>query len=311
MANRIWVMGDAVVDLIPEGTERYLKCPGGAPANVAVGIARLGGNSAFVGRVGDDVFGHFLKTVLEQENVDTHYMAHDRHHRTSTVVVNLDEAGERTFTFMVRPSADLFLQPEDLPMFNRREWLHLCSIALSQEPSRNTAFKAMRQIKAALGRVCFDPNIRDDLWQSEQELRDCLTQALMLADVVKLSREELAFLCSTLDVEEGIQQFIQRYPTRLLLVTLGSEGVWLHDRHQLRHFAAPSVTPVDTTGAGDAFVAGLLHGLAEYDDLSQPLSWDPIIEQAQRCGALATTAKGAMTALPYAQALHALPVIKP
>ncbi|AOR63581.1 aminoimidazole riboside kinase [Pectobacterium wasabiae] len=311
MANRIWVMGDAVVDLIPEGTERYLKCPGGAPANVAVGIARLGGNSAFIGRVGDDVFGHFLKTVLEQENVDTHYMAHDRQHRTSTVVVSLDETGERTFTFMVRPSADLFLQPEDLPVFNRKEWLHLCSIALSQEPSRSTAFKAMRQIKAALGRVCFDPNIRDDLWQSEQELRDYLTQALMLADVVKLSREELAFLCSTPDVEEGIQQFIRRYPTRLLLVTLGSEGVWLHDRHQLRHFAAPSVTPVDTTGAGDAFVAGLLHGLAEYDDLSQPLSWDPIIEQAQRCGALATTAKGAMTALPHAQALHALPVIKP
>ncbi|MEQ9887901.1 aminoimidazole riboside kinase [Pectobacterium zantedeschiae] len=311
MANRIWVMGDAVVDLIPEDTERYLKCPGGAPANVAVGIARLGGDSAFVGRVGDDVFGHFLKTVLERENVDTHYMAHDRHHRTSTVVVSLDETGERTFTFMVRPSADLFLQPDDLPTFNRREWLHLCSIALSQEPSRSTAFEAMRQIKAALGRVCFDPNIRDDLWQSEQELRDCLTQALMLADVVKLSREELTFLCPTLDVEEGIQQFMQRYPTRLLLVTLGSEGVWLHDRHQLRHFSAPSVTPVDTTGAGDAFVAGLLHGLAEYDDLSQPLSWDPIIEQAQQCGALATTAKGAMTALPYAQQLHTLPAAKP
>ncbi|KML70709.1 aminoimidazole riboside kinase [Pectobacterium peruviense] len=311
MANRIWVMGDAVVDLIPEDTERYLKCPGGAPANVAVGIARLGGSSAFVGRVGDDVFGHFLKTVLEQENVDTYHMTYDKHHRTSTVVVSLDDAGERTFTFMVRPSADLFLQPEDLPVFNRREWLHLCSIALSQEPSRSTAFEAMRQIKAALGRVCFDPNIRDDLWQSEQELRDCLTQALMLADVVKLSREELTFLCPTADVEEGIQQFMQRYPTRLLLVTLGSEGVWLHDRHQLQHFAAPSVTPVDTTGAGDAFVAGLLHGLAEYDDLSQPLSWDPIIEQAQQCGALATTAKGAMTALPYAQQLHTLPVAKP
>ncbi|GBO49798.1 aminoimidazole riboside kinase [Pectobacterium versatile] len=307
MANRIWVMGDAVVDLIPEDTERYLKCPGGAPANVAVGIARLGGNSAFVGRVGDDVFGHFLKTVLEQESVDTRYMAHDRLHRTSTVVVSLDETGERTFTFMVRPSADLFLQSEDLPVFNQREWLHLCSIALSQEPSRSTAFAAMQQVKAAQGWISFDPNIRDDLWQSEQELRDCLTQALMLADVVKLSREELAFLCSTPDVEAGIQQFMQRYPTQLLLVTLGSEGVWLHDRHQLRHFAAPLVTPVDTTGAGDAFVAGLLHGLAQYDDLSQPLSWDPIIAQAQRCGALATTAKGAMTALPYAQQLHALP----
>ncbi|MEH2920679.1 aminoimidazole riboside kinase [Samsonia erythrinae] len=306
MANKIWVMGDAVVDLIPEDTERYLKCPGGAPANVAVGIARLGGNSAFIGRVGDDVFGHFLKKVLKQENVDTRHMVFDSHHRTSTVVVNLDETGERSFTFMVRPSADLFLQPEDLPTFKRGEWLHFCSIALSQEPSRSTALAAMRQVKAAQGWVSFDPNIRDDLWQSEQALRDNLTQALMMADVVKLSREELAFLCSGADVEESIQQFMARYPTRLLLVTLGGEGVWLHDRHQLQHFTAPSVTPIDTTGAGDAFVAGLLCGLAEYDDLSQPQTWAPIIEQAQQCGALATTAKGAMTALPYIRQLNTL-----
>ncbi|MEH0874071.1 aminoimidazole riboside kinase [Pectobacterium cacticida] len=307
MANRIWVMGDAVVDLIPEDAERYLKCPGGAPANVAVGIARLGGNSAFIGRVGDDVFGHFLTTVLAQENVDTHYMTHDAFHRTSTVVVSLDDRGERTFTFMVRPSADLFLQPEDLPQFSQNEWLHFCSIALSQEPSRSTAFAAIQRVKAAQGHVSFDPNIRDDLWQSQQELRDVLAQALMLADVVKLSREELAFLCPALNIEAGIEQFMQRFPTQLLLVTQGGEGVWLHDRRQRRHFVAPAVTPVDTTGAGDAFVAGLLHGLAQYDDLSQPLNWEPIITQAQRCGALATTAKGAMTALPYAKQVHELP----
>ncbi|MFC3394159.1 aminoimidazole riboside kinase [Brenneria rubrifaciens] len=310
MAHKIWVMGDAVVDLIPEDSERYLKCPGGAPANVAVGIARLGGRSAFIGRVGDDVFGHFLQDVLFREGVDIRHMIRDGRYRTSTVVVNLDQFGERSFTFMVRPSADLFLQTEDLPTFNPGEWLHLCSIALSQEPSRDTAFQAMRRIKSAQGWVSFDPNIREDLWSSPQALQDALSQALALADVVKLSREELNFLSATDELEQGIAQLMQRFPIKLLLVTLGSEGVWLHDRRQLQHFAAPYVTPVDTTGAGDAFVAGLLHGLAEHNDLSQPGSWENVLEQAQWCGALATTAKGAMTALPYAQQLESISLAK-
>ncbi|KAA8999299.1 aminoimidazole riboside kinase [Affinibrenneria salicis] len=304
MANRVWVMGDAVVDLIPEGSMCYLKCPGGAPANVAVGVARLGGNSGFIGRVGTDDFGNFLQDVLRLEQVNVEHMVADKQHRTSTVLVSLDDEGERTFTFMVKPSADLFLQPEDLPTFSRGEWLHLCSIALSQEPSRSTALLAMQQIKAAHGWVSFDPNIREDLWDSPQQLRECLDQALMQADVVKLSREELSFLTATDTPEEGIELFMQRYPVKLLLVTLGAEGVWLHDRRQLQHFPSIRVSPVDTTGAGDAFVAGLLAGLSRYDDLAQHTSWSAIIDQAQHCGALATTAKGAMTALPFARQLQ-------
>ncbi|WP_414692266.1 PfkB family carbohydrate kinase, partial [Pantoea septica] len=95
MMNRIWCLGDAVVDLLPEEDGRLLQCPGGAPANVAVGIARLGGNSRFIGRVGDDPFGRFLRQVLERENVDVSCMLMDKTHRTSTVVVALDAEGER------------------------------------------------------------------------------------------------------------------------------------------------------------------------------------------------------------------------
>ncbi len=108
-----------------------------APANVAVGIARLGGDSAFIGRVGQDSFGAFLQRVLSDEGVDIGHMRPDPEHHTSTVVVDLDLQGERSFTFMVQPSADLFLQPDDLPAFQRGEWLHLCSIALAgAQPQR-------------------------------------------------------------------------------------------------------------------------------------------------------------------------------
>lgn len=305
MINRVWVLGDAVIDLVPENANGYLKCPGGAPANVAVGIARLGGDSAFIGRVGQDSFGAFLQQVLSDEGVDIGHMRPDPEHHTSTVVVDLDLQGERSFTFMVQPSADLFLQPDDLPDFQRGEWLHLCSIALSQEPSRSAAFAAMERIRAAGGRVSFDPNIREEVWRQPEALRPCLQKALLLADVVKLSREELAFISHLDDLENAIRWMMQTYPLRLLLVTLGGDGVYVHDGQRLRHFRAAPVVPVDTTGAGDAFVAGLLAALARLHELPQEAQWPAVIAQAQACGALATTAKGAMTALPHADELAA------
>ncbi|MDO2430662.1 aminoimidazole riboside kinase [Enterobacter bugandensis] len=291
--EKIWVLGDAVVDLLPDGEGKLLQCPGGAPANVAVGIARLGGKSAFIGRVGDDPFGRFMAKTLADERVNVTHMRLDPAHRTSTVVVDLDDHGERSFTFMVRPSADLFLEPADLPTFSAGEWLHVCSIALSAEPSRSATFQAMDAIRKAGGYVSFDPNIRPDLWPDENALRRCLEQALQSADVVKLSVEELAFLTGDADVREGLNTLMQRCPARLVLVTQGKEGVIAWHQGAVKHYPATLVQSVDTTGAGDAFVAGLLYGLAAGQELV------PAIALAQRCGALATTAKGAMTALPW------------
>lgn len=291
--KKIWVLGDAVVDLLPDGEGRLLQCPGGAPANVAVGIARLGGQSAFIGRVGDDPFGRFMAKTLADEKVDVRSMRLDPAHRTSTVVVDLDDQGERSFTFMVRPSADLFLESADLPTFSAGEWLHVCSIALSAEPSRSATFEAMAAIREAGGYVSFDPNIRPDLWPDENALRRCLEQALQSADVVKLSVEELAFLTGDVEVNVGLDALMARCPARLVLVTQGKEGVIAWHDGAVKHYPATPVECVDTTGAGDAFVAGLLYGLAAGQDLT------PVIALAQRCGALATTAKGAMTALPW------------
>ena len=304
MNGKIWVLGDAVVDLLPDGEGRLLQCPGGAPANVAVGVARLGGDSGFIGRVGDDPFGRFMRHTLAQEQVDVNYMRLDAAQRTSTVVVDLDSHGERTFTFMVRPSADLFLQPEDLPPFAAGQWLHVCSIALSAEPSRSTTFAAMEAIKRAGGYVSFDPNIRSDLWQDPQDLRDCLDRALALADAIKLSEEELAFISGSDDIVSGIARLNARFQPTLLLVTQGKAGVQAALRGQVSHFPARPVVAVDTTGAGDAFVAGLLASLAAKGMPTDPAALEPAIMQAQTCGALATTAKGAMTALPYQHDLN-------
>ncbi|WP_279473666.1 aminoimidazole riboside kinase [Aeromonas caviae] len=290
MTNRVWVMGDAVVDLIPEGEVHYLKCPGGAPANVAVGVARLGGESAFIGRVGADPFGRFMADTLAREGVDIRHLTLDPAHRTSTVLVELDESGERSFTFMVRPSADQFLSPADLPVFQAGQWLLTCSIALANEPVRSSCLQAMATIRAVGGRVCFDPNLRPEVWGNPAEMLPVVREAIALADVVKLSVEELQLLSGLDDLAAGLATITG---PALVLVTRGAAGV------------------VARLGGRTAGVGGAQSGTHRHHGSGgmplSPVCWRPlpggegvpafselpaILAQAHGCGALATTAKG-------------------
>lgn len=302
--SKIWVTGDAVVDLIPDTESTYLKCPGGAPANVAVAISRLGGNSAFFGRVGQDPLGRFMKATLAQEQVNTDYMLLDEAQRTSTVIVDLDDSGERSFTFMVKPSADQFLIPADIPTFVQGEWLHVCSIALANEPSRSSTLKAMQDIKAAGGFVSFDPNLREEVWAKPEELKPVVRQAIELADVVKFSDDELLFLTDTDSLEAGLEA-IKAFDNTLVLITQGAKGALVVFEGEQELIAGQAVKPIDTTGAGDAFVGGLLARLAQQNEWTNKEAIHSAVNWANGCGALATTQKGAMTALPTQDALLA------
>ncbi|EKM25234.1 aminoimidazole riboside kinase [Vibrio sp. HENC-03] len=302
--SKIWVTGDAVVDLIPDTESTYLKCPGGAPANVAVAISRLGGNSAFFGRVGQDPLGRFMKATLAQEQVNTDYMLLDEAQRTSTVIVDLDDSGERSFTFMVKPSADQFLIPADIPEFAQGEWLHVCSIALANEPSRSSTLKAMQDIKVAGGFVSFDPNLREEVWANPEELKPVVRQAIELADVVKFSDDELLFLTDTDSLEAGLEA-IKAFNNTLVLITQGAKGALVVFEGEQELIAGQAVKPVDTTGAGDAFVGGLLARLAQHNEWANKEAIHSAVNWANGCGALATTQKGAMTALPTQDALLA------
>lgn len=297
MTHKIWVLGDVVVDLIPDGEYHYLRCAGGAPANVAVGVSRLGVPSAFIGRAGQDPMGEFMRETLQQEKVNTDYMTLDPEHRTSTVVVGLNN-GERSFTFMVNPSADQFLTTADLPSFQQGEWLHCCSIALINQPTRDATFQAMRSIKQAGGFVSFDPNLRESLWASQAEMKDVVMQAVALADILKFSEEELMLLTDTHSLEQASEKISTMYPNKLVIVTLGALGAWYHLNGQSSIIAGKALQPVDTTGAGDAFVSGLLSALATTPNWQDNTQLQRIIRQANAVGALATTAKGAMSALP-------------
>ena len=301
-------MGDAVADLLPEENDRLIKCAGGAPANVSVAVSRLGGNASFIGAVGGDPVGRFLRTTLAAEQVNTDHMVVRDDQRSSVVMVDLDEHGDRSFTFMVRPSADQFLEPSDLPMFSTGDFLHLCSISFANEPSRSSAFAAMQNARAAGALVSFDLNLRPDVWRSEEEMREQVNAALQLADIIKVSTEELVWLTGSEEFEVALGLLWEQCSAKLILVTLGGDGVLYRDQDRLCKMSSIKVDVVDTTGAGDAFMGGLLYGLlvrrASHTHWPKLQKLDDVLHLACCCGALATTAKGAMTALPTLDAVH-------
>ncbi|WGE31302.1 aminoimidazole riboside kinase [Actinobacillus genomosp. 2] len=301
---KIWVTGDAVVDLIPDGENHYLKCAGGAPANVAVGVSRLGVEAGFIGRVGLDPLGKFMQQTLNAEKVSTEHMILDPKQRTSTVIVGLDD-GERSFTFMVNPSADQFLEVSDLPTFQKGDFLHCCSIALINDPSRSTTIEAIRRVKEAGGFFSFDPNLRESLWTSLDEMKQVVNSVVAMADVLKFSEEELTLLTNTTTLEQATQVITAQYPEKLIIITLGKDGAIYHLNGNSQVVAGKALKPVDTTGAGDAFVSGLLAGLSQVADWKDESVLVDVIRKANASGALATTAKGAMSALPNKAELEA------
>lgn len=278
----------------------FRKAPGGAPANVAVGLARLGVSSGFIGKVGEDDFGQFLALTLQENGVDASALRFSKEARTMLAFVSLQADGERDFMFYRHPSADMLLQPEEI----NREYIaaakifHYGSITLISEPSRGATLAA---VQAALEEdlwISYDPNLRLALWPSAEAARQGMLEGWQYAHLAKVSREELNFLSGREDLIAAAQE-LWHERLHLLVVTDGGSGCHYVTPDAHGHVSGYSVSTVDTTGAGDGFVAGLLAGLLEH-----PQAWDqaaalePVLSFANAVGALTTTAYGAIPALP-------------
>lgn len=298
----IWTLGDAVVDLLPLADMQFRACAGGAPFNVAIGTARLKCRTGFIGRVGDDDFGHFLRKTLEDSRVSTQCIQMDKHHRTSTVLVSLKDQGERGFTFLTNPSADQFLTQDALPAFGD-DILHFCSLALVATDCRTTLTKAVQEVIDHGGLVSFDVNLREQMWRDKEEMFTTVSQFAEKADILKLSEEEWYWLIGTHDYTEALEA-LKTHPARLKVVTFGARDSLVLWQDMVIHFRGFNVKSIDTTGDGDAFMAGLLASIAHK---GLPMNFPELqlaITQASATGALATTKKGALTALPDTAALE-------
>lgn len=304
MKKGVISLGEALIDFIPmdHTNMNYIKSPGGAPANVAVGIARLGASSTFLGKVGDDVLGHFLRDTLKSYGVWTDQMHFSKEVKTGLVFVTLAENGERSFDFYINPSADRFLEEKDLDerVLQTNKILHFGSISLISEPAKSATKKAVQLAKENGMIVSYDPNLRLGLWANSDVARETIISMLSEADVLKISEEELEFITGEKDIEEGVHK-LNPFNIPFIVVTLGAEGSYVFLGGESTHVPAMKVKAVDTTGAGDAFVSGILYKLEKRREGIKNLSMEEAKEIAQFAsvsGGLAASTKGAMTALP-------------
>jgi len=300
--------GELLIDFVPTVSgvslaeaPAFKKAPGGAPANVAVGVARLGGNAAFLGKVGDDEFGHMLAEVLETNKVNVKGLCFDSHARTALAFVTLKACGEREFMFFRNPSADMLMDPAELDegLIRQSAVFHYGSISLIAERSRAAHMAAMRIAKESRSVMSYDPNLRLALWPSAEAAREGILSIWNQADIIKVSDEEVQFLTGGDDKDEKVVMSLFHENLKLLLVTDGPEGCRYYTPGFKGSVKSFKVATIDTTGAGDAFVAGLLHRLASNKALlSNEQELRSALQFACACGAITTTERGAIPAMP-------------
>ena len=280
----------------------FQRVMGGAPANVAVGVSRLGRSSAFLGCVGDDPFGCFLTAELRAEGVDVAGLQTTAAARTSLAFVSLDAAGERSFVFFRQPGADMLLAAAQLDRarLSRARIFHFGSFSLSAEPAASATREALRLARAGGALSSYDPNLRLHLWPDAEAARRAILPLIDQADILKLSAEELPILTA-----DGDARSLWRNSLRALIVTDGGRGARLITPSGEWRAPGFRVRTVDTTGAGDAFVAALLARLAEQPN-ALAAAPEETLRYACAAGALATTARGATTAMPTQKAIQQL-----
>jgi fructokinase len=311
--RQVLCFGEALIDFLHIGVQpqgplqlpAYRQFPGGAPANAAVAVAKLGGLARFAGQVGQDAFGDFLAQALQAYGVDLSLLKRHPTAKTALAFVMLDETGDRSFSFYRDQSADVLFAPEQIgaDWFAAKPILHFCSNTLTDDFIANTTRLLVQKAKAAGCLVSFDVNLRHNLWREGAADRERVNALVWQADIVKFSRDELQYLAQGSDSETAYLQHCLHAGCQLLLVTDGGGSIDYY-----RAGSAPvTVTPpkvqvVDTTAGGDAFIGGLLFSLSRLPAASLPQGalLNACIEFATACGAVTVTRPGAFPALPDA-----------
>jgi fructokinase len=305
-------VGEALIDFISQsklsdvgGSEFFRRAPGGAVANVAVGIARLGGHAHFAGTLSRDSFGRFLLRTLAHENVNVDGVrVVDA--ATTLAFVALGESGERDFVFVRNPGADSLLSSSDVETGDlaHARILHFGGVLLASEPARSACLNVAASARRAGALVSFDPNARPALFQSRDEMKRWLLAGCAAADLVKLSEGDLQEMSMTLADAPALINEV----THAVIATRGALGArWINAANELGDVRAPHIDAVDTTGAGDAATAAILWRLAHVEGASFSSS---VLADATRygcaAGAVACLREGAMPSLPTPSDLEAM-----
>jgi sugar/nucleoside kinase (ribokinase family) len=297
-------MGEILVDVIPLEVGVYRDGMalevhfGGAPANVAIGIARLGHKSAFIGAVGEDPFGYMLKQFLEIEGVDTRWLVVKKA-RTSLAFVILREGGERDFFFYREPwtnTADTMLSPSDLDIdsVTKAKILHISGVATVYPPLSEAVYIAMEKAFEKGLHVSIDPNYRQDIWGSSENALKTIDRYFKISTMITMGFDELENMFMSRDYRWVSEKLMEKYKNlEIVAIRLGSQGAYVKTRKGETLQPAIKIKPIDTTGAGDAWTAAfIVFYLLEEIELSRAVMYSNII------AGLKCLRRGAVTAIP-------------
>jgi len=303
----VTALGEILIDFTPcgkstAGQSLFEQNPGGAPANVLACLSKLGHKTAFVGKVGADMHGEFLKSVLEENRICTDGVITDEKVFTTLAFVELSGDGERNFSFARKPGADTCLTEKELSaeLIRNSKVFHIGSLSLTAEPARSTTFRALEIAKESGCMISYDPNYRAPLWDSKEAAVERMRSVLPFVDVMKLSDEETELLTGKANPKEAAAVLLEK-GVSLVAVTLGEKGALVCTKEGSAIVLGYKADVVDTTGAGDSFWGGFLHKLLESGKLPQDVSLEEAALFAKYGNAVASLCvekRGAIPAMP-------------
>ena len=302
-------LGEILIDFTPcgkskEGQNLFEQNPGGAPANVLTALSKFGRKTAFIGKVGKDMHGAFLKAVLVENGISTEGLVEGEDAFTTLAFVGLSDEGERSFSFARKPGADTCLTEEEMKaeLIREAKIFHIGSLSLTAEPVKSSTLKALEIAKKAGCIISYDPNYRAPLWESKDDAIREMRSVLPYVDVMKLSDEETELLTGIVTPENAAFKLIEQ-GVSMVAVTLGAEGALIATKDGCAHVAGYSSSVIDTTGAGDSFWGGFLHKLLESEQVMQgrpvaEITLEEAIEFARYGNAVASLCVEKRAAIP-------------
>jgi fructokinase len=306
MIYEIVALGEMLVDftetIADNGDIMYKQNPGGAPANVAVMASKLNAPSAFIGKLGKDMFGSYLKETLKAEKVGTEGLVMDKAFSTTLAFVRTKENGEREFVFYRKNGADLNLNYHEinLKLIDNCKILHFGALMLSAEPSKSAVVNAVEYAKQKGKIISYDPNWREHFWKSKSEAVQAMRSVLRYVDIIKVSELELQIITESGNLIPAIAKLLN-YGIKIVLITQGAKGCITATKSGIERLPTYKVETVDTLGAGDSFLGAFLAKLSSFkkpfDALEMPDLKNFAIF-ANACGALSSAKVGAIPSMP-------------
>lgn len=307
-------LGELLIDFAArskdaDGYPTMAANPGGAPGNFLAALNAYGKKTAFLGKVGDDTFGHLLLGTLQKAGIDTRGIIVDPEYFTTLAFVTFDDAGDRSFSFARKPGADTQLRWEEVDqrLMDEARVFHFGTLSLTGEPARTATQKAVAYAKERGILISCDPNLRQPLWHSLEDAKEQMLWSLQHADVVKISDNEVSFLWGCTP-EEGAERLLQDCGVKLAMVTLGADGCLLKTKDASFRAPAPKVHPVDTTGAGDIFGGSALARLLDLNKDPDALTQEDLSyigTYALMAASLSTERSGGIPSIPDKQTVLA------